>query len=119
MCIKWERKDGRHITISGKERCSLAKLIQNIAPEKGIDREDIEPNLLRVYDNPDKATSLFKRAVEREILHSQDEVYHIPIPSMRSWLISNYAHERMEFPYALQPNPALRDRDSGRDSMEL
>jgi len=104
--------------ISGKERCILAKLIQNIAPEKGIDREDIESILLQEYDDPDKASSLFKRAVERGILHSQDEVYIISIPSMRSWLISNYARERKEFPYAPQPNPVLRDRDSGRDSME-
>ena len=65
--------------ISGKERSSLAKLIQNIAPEKAIDREDIESNLLWVYYDPDKATSLFKRAVARGILHSQDEVYHVPI----------------------------------------
>jgi len=79
--------------ISGKERCRLTKLIQNIPPEKGIDKEDIELILLQEYDDSDKAKSLFKKAVERGILHSQDEIYNIPIPSMRSWLISNYAHE--------------------------
>ena len=104
--------------ISGKERCSLAKLIQNIVPEKGIDKEDIESILLQEYNDPEKAKSLFKKAVERGIFHSQDEVYNIPIPSMRSWLISNYVRERKEFPYSPQPNPVLRDRDFGKDSME-
>ncbi len=86
--------------ISGKERCILAKLIQNIPPEKGIDKQDIESILLQEYGDQDKVSSLFKRVVERGIFHSQDEVYNIPIPSMRGWLISNYARERMEFPYA-------------------
>ncbi len=93
--------------ISEKERCILAKLIQNIVPEKGIDKEDIESILLQEYDDPDKANSLFKRAVERGILHSQDEVYNIPILSMHSWLISNYARKRMEFPYAPQPEACI------------
>jgi len=104
--------------ISGKERCSLAKLIQNIPSGKGIDKEDIESILLQEYDDSDKAKSLFKKAVERGILHSQDEAYNIPIPSMRSWLIFNYAHERMEFAFAPQLNPVLRDRDSSMESME-
>ncbi len=104
--------------ISGKERCILAKLIQNIPSEKGIDKQDIDSILLQEYDDPDKANSLFKRAVERGILHSQDEVYNIPIPSMRGWLISNYARERMKFPSVPQPKPILPDRNSGMESME-
>ncbi len=77
--------------ISGIERAGLAKMIQSVAYGSGLCKEDIEGFLSREYDDPDKAKSLFKRAVERGILHSQDELYSIPIPSMRRWLISNYA----------------------------
>jgi len=79
--------------ISGGERGSLARLIKNVARGKGLYREDIEAALSQEYRDPDKAEDLFKRAVERGILHSQDEIYTIPIPSMRTWLVSNYACE--------------------------
>ena len=79
--------------ISRKERSSLARLFKNTTTRDGLDKENIEEFLSRKFDDPDKAKSLFKKAVERGILHSQDEVYNIPIPSMRTWLISNYAHE--------------------------
>ena len=81
--------------ISGKERCSLARLIKNVTPGKGLHREDIEATLSQDYGDSDKAKSLFKKAVERGILHSQDELYSIPIPSMQNWLISNYTRERV------------------------
>ncbi|MCY4159756.1 MAG: ATP-binding protein [Bacteroidetes bacterium] len=79
--------------ISRKERRSLAKLIKNIAIEDGLDGEDIEEFLSRDF-GPDRATDLFNRVVEKGILHRQKGVYTVPIPSMRTWLISNYAHER-------------------------
>ncbi len=81
--------------ISRKERCSLARLIKNVVPGKGLHREDIEVALSQEYGDSDKAKSLFKKAVERGILHSQDELYSIPIPSMQNWLISNYVRERV------------------------
>ncbi|MCY4204776.1 MAG: hypothetical protein OXE92_03515 [Bacteroidetes bacterium] len=85
--------------ISRKERGSLAWLVENISVEGGIDKEDIEAALSQEYDS-DKARDLFKRLLERGILHSQDGVYTIPIPSMRTWLISNYARERARIPHA-------------------
>ncbi len=91
--------------ISGRERGSLARLIKNIAPGKGLYKEDVIEVLSQECDDPDKARSLFTKAVERGILHSQDEVYSIPIPSMRTWLISNYARERI-IPYASQLSPS-------------
>ncbi len=101
--------------ISGKERSSLAKLVQNVPPEKGLYEEDIEKFLSREYNDPDKARGLFKKAVERGILHSQDELYSIPIPSMRSWLISNYIRERIEFP----PSPQLTSLPSHELNSEI
>ncbi len=77
--------------ISVKERGSLARLIQNTGD--GLYQEDIETALSQEYNDPDKAKRFFKKAVNRGILHSQDELYSIPIPSMRAWLISNYAYE--------------------------
>ncbi len=84
--------------ISGIERSGLAKMIQNVASERGLYREEIEEFLSREYNDPDKAKGLFKKAVERGILHSQDELYSIPIPSMRTWLISNYFREQINHP---------------------
>ncbi len=101
--------------ISGKERNSLAKLIQNVPPEKGLHEEDIEEFLSREFNDPDKAKRLFKKAVERGILHSQEELYRIPIPSMRGWLISNYIRERIEFP----PSPQLTLPPSHERSSEI
>ncbi len=100
--------------ISGRGRAILAKLIQNIAPGTGLDEEDIEEFLSMEYNDPDKAKRLFKKAVARGVLHSQDEVYSIPIPSMQTWLISNYARERIETPPIPRSIlPPSRDRDLG------
>ncbi len=105
--------------ISGKGRAILAKLIQNIVAGKGLYEEDIEDFLAKEYNDPDKGKDLFKKAVERGVLHSQDEVYSIPIPSMQTWLISNYAMERVNLP-PISPliHPPSRERDSGIESME-
>ncbi len=78
--------------ISKKERRSLARLIQDISIEDGLDENDIKAFLSREYGSAD-AKDLFKRVVERGILHSQDGAYTIPIPSMHAWLILNYASE--------------------------
>ncbi len=102
--------------ISGRGRAILAKLIQNIAPGTGLDEEDIEEFFSMEYNDPDKAKDLFKKAVARGVLHSQDEVYSIPIPSMQSWLISNYARERIETsPIPRSILPPSRERDSGME----
>ncbi len=100
--------------ISGRGRAILAKLIQNIAPGTGLDEEDIEEFFSMEYNDPDKAKDLFRRAVEKGILHSQKGVYTIPIPSMQSWLISNYTRERIETPPIPRSIlPPSRERDSG------
>ncbi|MXW33140.1 MAG: ATP-binding protein [Rhodothermaceae bacterium] len=78
--------------ISRKERGSLARVMKNVSSGDGLDQEDIEAALSQEYDS-DKSKDLFKRALERGILHSQDGAYTIPIPSMRTWLIANYARE--------------------------
>ncbi len=83
----------RAITISRKERCSLARLIKNVSPGSELGREDIVIALSQEYDS-DEAKSLFNKAVERGILHSQDGIYTIPIPSLRNWLVSEYAPEK-------------------------
>jgi len=44
-----------------------------------------------------KRMDLFDRALERGILHSQNGVYSISIPSLHTWLISNYMREKIEF----------------------
>jgi len=82
----------RSETITRRERHSLGRLIKNSTSENGIDREDIEAALSKKYDS-NRAKDLFKRALERGILHSKHGAYSIPIPSMRTWLISNYARE--------------------------
>ncbi len=104
--------------ISGKERCSLARLIQTVSIDNGLDWRDIVEFLSREYGEVE-AKDLFQRAVERGVLHSQDEVYSIPIPSMQTWLISNYAMERVNLP-PVSPliHPPSRERDSGAESME-
>ncbi|MCY4172095.1 MAG: hypothetical protein OXF08_10945 [Bacteroidetes bacterium] len=79
--------------ISIKERFALAKLIKNIKSGNELGREDIETALLNEFNDSDKAKNLFTRAVERGILHSQEELYSIPIPSMHNWLISNYSSD--------------------------
>ncbi|MCY4205532.1 MAG: ATP-binding protein [Bacteroidetes bacterium] len=105
--------------ISRKERCSLARMIQNISIEDGLDEKDIEEFLSREYGSAE-AKDLFKRAVKRGILHSQKGVYTIPIPSMRTWLISNYARERMEIPHAPQSiSPLSHGQNSKIESREL
>ncbi len=81
--------------ISGRGRAILAKLIQNIAPGTEMDEEDIEDFFSTEYNDPDKAKDLFEKAVARGILHSEDGVHYIAIPSMHSWLVSNYTRERM------------------------
>ncbi|MCY4206310.1 MAG: ATP-binding protein [Bacteroidetes bacterium] len=105
--------------ITRKERCSLARLVNNPAISDKLDREDIEEILSRDF-GPDKATDLFNRAVEKGILHRQKGVYTIPIPSLRTWLISNYAREPKELPHA-SPSilPPFSERDSGTESREL
>ncbi|MXZ16864.1 MAG: ATP-binding protein [Rhodothermaceae bacterium] len=75
--------------ISRKERFSLARLVKNVPIRDGLDKEDIEATLSQEY-GPDKAQDLFNRVLERGVLHSQDGVYTIPIPSMHNWLVSNY-----------------------------
>ncbi|MCY4159020.1 MAG: ATP-binding protein [Bacteroidetes bacterium] len=82
--------------ISRKERCSLARLMKNVATQDGLDQEDIEAALSQEY-GPDKAQDLFNRALDRGILHSQDGIYTIPIPSMRNWLKEKYAPEKIVF----------------------
>jgi len=92
--------------ISRKERSSLANLIDTIPLGDGLDREEFETALSQEYDS-EKAKSLFNKAVERGILHSQDEIYIIPIPSMRNWLVSNYARERVEISQTTRVCPEL------------
>ncbi len=105
--------------ISRKERHSLARLFQNISIEDGLDEKDIEEFLSREYGSAE-AKDLFKRAVERGILHSQKGAYTIPIPSMHTWLISNYARERVKIPPTPQSIlPPPHERNSGMGSREL
>ena len=92
--------------ITRKERSSLANLIVSIPIGDGLDRDEFETALSQEYDS-EKAKSLFNKAVERGILHSQDEIYIIPIPSMRNWLISNYARERVEIPQTTRVHSKL------------
>ncbi len=99
--------------IDRKERCSLARLIQTVSINDGLDQREIVEFLSREYGEVE-AKDLFKRAVARGVLHSQDEVYSIPIPSMQTWLISNYARERIETPPIPRSIlPPSRDRDLG------
>ncbi len=105
--------------ISGRERGSLARLIKNVAFRDGLYKEDVIEVLSQECGDPDKAKNLFNKAVERGILHSQGEVYSTPIPSMRTWMISKYARERI-IPYASQLSPSpLHERNSGIESREL
>ncbi len=101
--------------ISGKERCSLARLIQTVSIDNRLDRRDIEEFLSREYGEVE-AKDLFQRAVERGVLHSQKGTYTIPIPFMQTWLISNYAMERVDLP-PVSPliYPTSRERDSGTE----
>jgi len=78
--------------ITRKERRSLARLISSFAKEDGLDKEDIEEFLSRDF-GLEKAKDVFNRAIEKGVLHRQKGVYTIPIPSMRTWLISTYACE--------------------------
>ncbi len=104
--------------ISGKERCSLARLIQTVSIDNRLDRRDIEEFLSREYGEVE-AKDLFQRAVERGVLHSQKGTYTIPIPSMQTWLISNYAKERIDLtPISPLVHPPSRERDSGIESIE-
>ena len=105
--------------ISRKERHSLARLFQNVSIEDGLDEKDIEEFLSREYGSAE-ARDLFKRAVECGILHSQKGAYTIPIPSMRTWLILNYARERIKIPRAPQSilSPP-HERNSGVGSREF
>ena len=65
------------------------------------------------------STDLFNRAVEKRILHRQKGVYTIPIPFMRTWLISKYARERI-VPHAPQlSSPLFHERSSVIKSTEL
>ncbi len=104
--------------VSGKERCSLARLIQTVPINNGMDRRDIVEFLSREYGEVE-AKDLFQRAVERGVLHSQKGAYTIPIPSMQTWLISNYAKERIDLtPISPLVHPPSRERDSGIESIE-
>ncbi len=76
--------------ITRKERCSMARLIDSIPIDDVLDWEDIEPSLSKEY-GPEKVQNLFYRALEKGVLHKQKGIYTIPIPSMRDWLVSNYA----------------------------
>ncbi len=99
--------------IDWEERRSLARLIQTVPIDHGLGRREIVGFLSREYGEVE-AKDLFRRAVEKGILHSQKGVYTIPIPSMQSWLISNYAQERIETPPIPRSIlPPSRDRDSG------
>jgi len=105
--------------ITRKERSSLARLIKDDATEDGLDKEDIE-EFLSLDFGPEKAEYLFNRALEKGILHRQKGVYTIPIPSMRTWLISNYARVRKEFLHTPQLNPPpFHERDSRIGPREL
>ncbi len=99
--------------IDWEERRSLARLIQTVSIDHGLGRREIVGFLSREYGEVE-AKDLFRRAVEKGILHSQKGVYTIPIPSMQSWLISNYTRERIETPPIPSSTlPPSRNRDSG------
>ncbi len=83
--------------IDWEERRSLARLIQTISIDHGLGRREVVKFLSREYGEVE-AKDLFQRAVERGVLHSQKGAYTIPIPSMQTWLISNYAKERIDLP---------------------
>ena len=100
--------------ISRKERRSLARLITHVSIRDGLDKEDIEEALSQEY-GPVKAQDLFNRALDRGILHSQDGVYTVPIPSIHNWLVSNYGREGISFPHAPQTSPAFREQNPGRE----
>ncbi len=78
--------------IDREERFSLARLIQTVSIDHGLHRRDIVEFLSREYGEVE-AKDLFRRALEKGILHRQKGFCTIPIPSMRTWFISNYACE--------------------------
>lgn len=92
---------------SWKQRRSLAELIMHVPADHGLDEEDILESLTQEY-GPKKSMDLFRDALDRGILHKQAGRYAVPIPSMRQWLISNYAREKIEVPKSVPVRQASR-----------
>lgn len=75
---------------SRKQRHSLAELIKEIPLGGTLDLEDIISSLTQEYGKSE-AEILFRRTLERGILHLRRGTYAIPIPSMHDWLVTNYS----------------------------
>lgn len=102
---------------SWKQRRNLAELILRVPAEHGLDEEDILESLTQEY-GPEKSKDLFRNALDRGIIHKQKGRYKVPIPSMRRWLISNYAREKIEIPPAMPVRQVSRRRDPGQGSRD-
>lgn len=102
---------------SWKQRRSLAELILRVPAEHGLDEEDILESLTQEY-GPEKSKDLFRDALDRGIIHKQEGRYAVPIPSMRRWLISNYARETIEIPHSMPVRQVPRKRNPGQGSRD-
>lgn len=80
-----------------EHRLSFAKLFADI-PLGGSTTRSIIMSTLERDHGPDEAKELFAQALDCGILHKLAGRYAVPIPSMRDWLVSKYARERIKFP---------------------
>lgn len=82
-----------------EHRLSFAKIFADIPLGGSTTRSNIMSNLIQDH-GPDEAKELFAQALDCGILHKLAGRYAVPIPSMRDWLVSKYARERIKFPQA-------------------
>jgi len=76
---------------SKQQRQIIASLISNLHTEEFLEEEDVMDTLIATY-GPTKSEKFFNVMLNRGILHLQSGgMYDVPIPSMRDWLINNYA----------------------------
>lgn len=89
----------------GDELHCIARVLARVSPGTGVAQRDIITSLSLEYDH-DTAGVLFRRALHKGILDERDNRYVVPIPSMHTWLVDNFA--RIQEPSFSPPHSLTR-----------
>jgi len=102
--------------IDEDKRRSLARAISDVPFGETSTRPAIMSELIGSGLTHDEADDLFNQALEQGVIDERDGCYGIPIPSMQSWLLSEYGRDRSDI-----PREDVQDwaKESSRDDGEV
>jgi len=100
----------------GKRR-SIAIAVSDVPFGETSTRPAIMSGLIGSGLTHDEADDLFNQALEQGVIDERDGRYGIPIPSMQSWLLSEYGGDRSDIPREdIQDLAKESSRDDGEGS---